>query len=163
GPLDRTALVCGRLGACQLLAEGPGTRIGAYQLVQPIGEGGMGRVWMAEQQEPVRRTVALKGIKAGMDSQQGLSRFPAARQAPALMDPPNIAKVHDGGTTDAGRPYFVMELVQGTPITQYCDEQRLPLPQRLELFTTVCQAVQHAHTKGIIHRDVKPSNVLVAP
>jgi eukaryotic-like serine/threonine-protein kinase len=163
GPLDRTALVGGRLGACQPLAEGPGTRIGPYQLVQPIGEGGMGRVWMAEQQEPVRRTVALKVIKAGMDSQQVLSRFEAERQALALMDHPNIAKVHDGGTTDAGRPYFVMELVQGTPITQYCDEHRLPLPQRLELFTTVCQAVQHAHTKGIIHRDVKPSNVLVAP
>jgi eukaryotic-like serine/threonine-protein kinase len=162
GPLDRVAVGGGRLGACQPLAEGPGTRVGPYQLVQPLGEGGMGAVWMAEQQEPVRRTVALKVIKAGMDSHQVLSRFEAERQALALMDHPNIAKVHDGGTTDAGRPYFVMELVQGTPITQYCDEHRLPLPQRLELFSAVCQAVQHAHTKGIIHRDVKPSNVLVA-
>jgi serine/threonine protein kinase len=144
-------------------AEGPGTRLGPYKLLQKIGEGGMGTVWMAEQQEPVRRLVALKVIKAGMDSAQVVARFEAERQALALMDHPNIAKVFDGGTTSSGRPYFVMELVKGTPITKYCDEHRLTLRQRLELFVPVCQALQHAHQKGILHRDVKPSNVLVAP
>jgi serine/threonine protein kinase len=143
-------------------AEGPGTRIGPYKLLEQIGEGGMGVVWMAEQQEPVRRRVALKIIKAGMDSAQVVARFEAERQALALMDHPHIAKVFDGGRT-SGRPYFVMELVKGIPITRYCDEHRLTPRQRLELFSPVCQAIQHAHQKGIIHRDVKPSNVLVAP
>ena len=122
----------------------------------------MGTVWMAQQTEPVKRLVALKLIKAGMDSRQVIARFEAERQALALMDHPNIAKVLDGGTTGAGRPYFVMDLVKGVPITRYCDEHRLTPRQRLELFIPVCQAVQHAHQKGIIHRDLKPSNVLVA-
>jgi serine/threonine protein kinase/tetratricopeptide (TPR) repeat protein len=144
-------------------AECPGHVVGPYKLLQRIGEGGMGAVWMAEQLQPVQRKVALKIIKAGMDSRQVLARFEAERQALALMDHPNIAKVHDGGSTDTGRPYFVMELVKGQPITRYCDEHRLTPRQRLELFIPVCQAIQHAHQKGIIHRDVKPSNVLVAP
>ena len=139
-----------------------GTVIGPYKLLQPIGEGGMGTVYMAEQTQPVRRTVALKLIKAGMDSRQVLARFGAERQALALMDHPNIAKVFDAGTTDQGRPYFVMELVKGIPITRFCDERRLTLRERLELAIPVCQAVQHAHQKGIIHRDLKPSNVLIA-
>ena len=143
-------------------AEGPGSRIGPYKLLQPIGEGGMGTVYMAEQTQPVRRTVALKLIKAGMDSRQVLARFGAERQALALMDHPNIAKVFDAGTTDTGRPYFVMELVKGIPITRFCDERRLTTRERLELAIPVCQAVQHAHQKGIIHRDLKPSNVLIA-
>src|SRR5262245_56624546 len=134
-------------------AESPGPRIGPYKLLQPIGEGGMGTVWMAEQQEPVRRTVALKVIKAGLDTRAVVARFAAERQALALMDHPNIAKVLDAGTTDAGRHFFVMELVKGVPITTYCDEHRLTPRQRLELFISVCQAVQHAHQKGIIHRD----------
>jgi tetratricopeptide (TPR) repeat protein len=142
--------------------EGPGTVIGAYKLVQEIGEGGMGTVWMAQQHEPVKRVVALKVIKPGMDSKQVLARFEAERQALALMDHPNIAKVLDAGSTAAGRPYFVMELVKGAPLTRYCDEHRLTPKQRLELFVPVCQAIQHAHQKGIIHRDIKPSNVLVA-
>ena len=143
--------------------ESPGTRIGPYKLLQQIGEGGMGSVWMAEQTEPVRRTVALKLIKAGMDSAQVIARFEAERQALALMDHPNIARVLDAGSSDSGRPYFVMELVKGTPITKYCDDHRLSIRQRLELFVSVCQALQHAHQKGIIHRDIKPSNVLIAP
>ena len=142
--------------------EAPGTLIGPYKLLQPIGEGGMGTVYMAEQTVPVRRTVALKLIKPGMDSRQVLARFGAERQALALMDHPNIAKVHDAGATDDGRPYFVMELVKGIPITRFCDERRLTLRERLELAIPVCQAVQHAHQKGIIHRDIKPSNVLIA-
>jgi serine/threonine protein kinase len=142
--------------------EGPGTRIGPYKLLQQIGEGGMGVVWMAEQQEPVRRMVALKVIKPGMDSGQVLARFEAERQALALMDHPHIAKVLDTGTTDRGRTYFVMELVKGVPITQFCDEHQLTPRQRLDLFVPVCQAVQHAHQKGVIHRDLKPSNILVA-
>jgi eukaryotic-like serine/threonine-protein kinase len=141
--------------------ECPGSFIGPYKLLQPLGEGGMGSVWLAEQQEPVRRRVALKIIKAGMDSAQVIARFEAERQALALMDHPYIARVFDGGTTDTGRPFFVMELVQGTPITHYCDEHRLNPQERLGLFVQVCQAVQHAHQKGIIHRDIKPSNVLV--
>jgi tetratricopeptide (TPR) repeat protein/serine/threonine protein kinase len=143
-------------------AEGPGSRIGPYKLLQQIGEGGMGTVFMAEQTEPVRRLVAVKVIKAGMDSRQVIARFEAERQALALMDHPNIAKVFDAGTTEASHPYFVMELVKGVPITKYCDEHHLTPQQRLELFVPVCRAVQHAHHKGIIHRDLKPSNVLVA-
>jgi serine/threonine protein kinase len=144
------------------LAEGPGSRIGPYKLLQQIGEGGMGVVYMAEQTEPVRRRVALKIIKPGMDSAQVIARFEAERQALALMDHPNIAKVLDAGTTESGRPYFVMELVKGVPITRFCDDNQLTPRERLELFVPVCQAVQHAHTKGVIHRDLKPSNVLVA-
>jgi eukaryotic-like serine/threonine-protein kinase len=144
------------------LSEGPGTVIGQYKLLQQIGEGGMGVVFMAEQSEPIQRTVALKIIKPGMDTRQVIARFEAERQAVAMMDHPNIAKVLDAGTTDSGRPYFVMELVKGVPITKYCDEKHLPLRERLELFIQVCQAVQHAHQKGIIHRDIKPNNVLVA-
>jgi serine/threonine protein kinase/tetratricopeptide (TPR) repeat protein len=139
-----------------------GTVIGPYKLLQQIGEGGMGTVFMAEQTHPVKRTVALKIIKPGMDSRQVIARFEAERQALALMEHPHIAKVLDAGTTDAGRPYFVMELVKGIPITRYCDEHHLTPRQRLELFLPVCQAVQHAHQKGIIHRDLKPSNTLVA-
>jgi WD40 repeat protein/serine/threonine protein kinase len=142
--------------------EEPGALIGPYKLLQEIGEGGMGRVFMAEQTQPVQRKVALKIIKAGMDSRQVIARFEAERQALALMDHPNIAKVLDAGTTADGRPFFVMELVKGVPITQYCDERRLTPRQRLELFVPVCQGVQHAHQKGIIHRDIKPANVLVA-
>jgi len=141
--------------------EGPGTWIGRYKLLERIGEGGMGVVYMAEQREPVLRKVALKIIKAGMDTQQVIARFEAERQALAMMDHPNIAKVWDGGATDSGRPYFVMELVQGVAITQFCDQNELATGARLELFINVCHAVQHAHQKGIIHRDLKPSNVLV--
>jgi WD40 repeat protein/serine/threonine protein kinase len=135
---------------------------GRYKLLEAIGEGGMGTVWMAQQTEPVTRLVAVKLIKAGLGSKAVLARFGAERQALALMDHPNIAKVFDAGATDSGRPYFVMELVQGVPITRFCDERRLTPRQRLELFVPVCQAVQHAHQKGVIHRDLKPSNVLVA-
>jgi hypothetical protein len=136
---------------------------GRYKLLEEIGEGGMGTVWVAEQTQPVRRKVALKLIKPGMDSRSVLARFEAERQALALMDHPNIAKVLDGGLTDTGRPFFVMEYVKGVPITDYCDATRLSVPERLQLFVQVCQAVQHAHQKGIIHRDLKPSNILVAP
>lgn len=142
--------------------ECTGAVIGPYKLLEQIAEGGMGSVWMAQQTEPVKRLVAVKLIKAGMDSKQIIARFEAERQALALMDHPNIAKVLDAGATSSGRPYFVMELVKGIPITKYCDEHRLTPRQRLELFIPVCQAVQHAHLKGIIHRDLKPSNVLVA-
>ncbi|MEX2308796.1 MAG: serine/threonine-protein kinase, partial [Pirellulales bacterium] len=177
------------------ISERPGTVIGPYKLLQQIGEGGMGVVFMAEQTEPIQRTVALKIIKPGMDTRQVIARFEAERQALAMMDHPNIARVLDAGTTEpplspsgrgaggegsdpaaspplaprssplapsSGRPYFVMELVKGVPITRYCDEKHLPLRARLELFMQVCQAVQHAHQKGIIHRDIKPTNVLVA-
>jgi serine/threonine protein kinase/Flp pilus assembly protein TadD len=145
----------------QPVAEGPGTVLGPYKLLEQIGEGGMGLVFMAEQTRPVRRKVALKILKPGMDTRQVVARFEAERQALALMDHPNIAKIHDAGTTATGRPYFVMELVRGVPITEFCDQRRLTPRQRLELFVLVCQAVQHAHQKGIIHRDLKPSNVLV--
>jgi serine/threonine protein kinase/Flp pilus assembly protein TadD len=144
------------------IAEGPGSIIGPYKLLQQIGEGGMGVVFMAEQTEPIQRTVALKIIKPGMDTRQVIARFEAERQALAMMDHPNIAKVLDAGTTESSLPYFVMELVKGVPVTKYCDDKHLPLPARLELFIQVCQAVQHAHHKGIIHRDIKPNNVLVA-
>lgn len=139
-----------------------GSMIGPYKLLQQIGEGGMGVVFMAEQTQPVRRKVALKIIKPGMDNRKVIARFEAERQALAMMDHPNIAKVLDAGATDEGQPYFVMELVKGVPITQYCDERRFTTRQRLELFLHICQAVQHAHQKGIIHRDLKPSNVPVA-
>jgi serine/threonine protein kinase len=139
----------------------PGTTLGNYKLLEQIGEGGFGLVFAAEQQEPVRRTVALKLIKPGMDTRQVIARFEAERQALAIMDHPNIARVFDAGASKTGRPYFVMELVRGIPITDYCDRHRLTPHERLDLFVTVCQAVQHAHQKGIIHRDIKPSNVLV--
>jgi len=156
--------------------ESTGAMIGRYKLLEKIGEGGFGVVYMAEQVEPVQRKVALKIIKAGMDTKEVVARFEAERQALALMDHPNIAKVYDGGTTGdfpnsalraphsvlgLGRPYFVMELVRGIPITQFCDERNLDTTERLKLFIQVCKAVQHAHQKGIIHRDLKPSNILV--
>ncbi len=144
-----------------LLLEGPGTIIGQYRLLEQIGEGGFGIVYMAEQLQPVRRKVAFKIIKPGMDTRLVVARFEAERQALALMDHPNIARVFDGGATDTGRPYFVMELVHGIPITEFCDDNRLPIRDRIELFVAVCKAVQHAHQKGIIHRDLKPTNVLV--
>jgi tetratricopeptide (TPR) repeat protein len=149
------------LNTTEPIRERPGTVIGAYKLLEPIGEGGFGVVFMAEQQRPIRRHVALKVIKPGMDTRQVVVRFEAERQALALMDHPNIAHVFDGGTTETGRPYFVMELVKGIPITDYCDKSQLTPRERLELFVPVCQAVQHAHQKGIIHRDLKPSNVMV--
>jgi serine/threonine protein kinase/tetratricopeptide (TPR) repeat protein len=143
------------------ITERPGCTIGPYKLMEQIGVGGMGLVFVAEQQQPVRRKVALKVIKPGMDSRRIIARFEAERQALALMDHPNIARVLDAGTTDSGRPFFVMELVHGVPITRFCDERCLTPRERLELFVPVCQAIQHAHQKGIIHRDIKPSNVLV--
>lgn len=143
------------------IAEGPGSAIGRYKLLQKIGEGGMGAVFMAEQTEPVRRKVALKIIKLGMDTKTVVARFEAERQALALMDHPSIAKVLDAGETETGRPYFVMELVKGVPINVYCDKARLGMQARLKLFMQVCHAIQHAHQKGVIHRDIKPSNVLV--
>ncbi len=145
------------------IEERPGMVIGPYKLMEQIGEGGMGLVFVAEQQHAVRRKVALKIIKPGMDSRDVIARFEAERQALALMEHPNIARVFDAGTTASGRPYFVMELVKGIPIVEYCDAQRLTTRERLDLFLSVCQAVQHAHGKGIIHRDLKPSNILVAP
>jgi serine/threonine protein kinase len=143
------------------VSEGPGAMIDRYKLLEKLGEGGFGAVYVAEQKQPVKRRVALKIIKLGMDTQQVVARFEAERQALALMDHPNIAKVLDAGATETGRPYFVMELVRGVPITQYCDENNLPQLKRLELSIAVCQAIQHAHQKGIIHRDIKPSNILV--
>ncbi|MDA0814673.1 MAG: serine/threonine-protein kinase, partial [Verrucomicrobia bacterium] len=134
---------------------------GRYKILQRIGEGGFGTVYMAEQSIPVRRRVALKILKAGMDTRQLLARFEAERQALAMMDHPNIAKVLDGGETELGRPFFVMELVRGTPITDFCNREKLSPEKRLKLFMLVCRAVQHAHQKGIIHRDLKPSNILI--
>jgi len=142
-------------------AEKCGDKIGRYKLLEKIGEGGFGDVWMAEQEEPVRRRVALKIIKLGMDTREVIARFEAERQALALMDHPHIAKVFDGGATHAGRHYFVMELVRGVPMTEFCEQSKLRIAERLELFIQVCAAVQHAHQKGIIHRDIKPSKVLV--
>jgi serine/threonine protein kinase len=149
--------------------EGPGTQIGPYKIIEQIGEGGMGLVYMAEQQQPLRRMVALKIIKPGMATRHVVARFEAERQALAMMDHPNIARIYDAGTTHdstgaaagSGRPYFVMELVRGIPITTFCDQKQLNFRERLQLFQQVCQAVQHAHQKGIIHRDLKPTNVLV--
>ena len=143
------------------VSERAGSKIGPYKLLQEIGEGGFGVVYMAEQQEPVRRKVALKIIKPGMDTKQVIARFEAERQALAMMDHPNIAKVLGAGSTDSGRPYFVMELVKGVPVTEFCDTNKLSTQQRLDVFVTVCHAVQHAHQKGVIHRDLKPSNVMV--
>src|SRR6185503_4026309 len=140
------------------VTEGPGTRIGPYKILQLIGEGGFGSVFMAEQSKPVERRVALKIIKLGMDTKQVIARFEAERQALAMMDHPNIARVLDAGATETGRPYFVMELVRGVKITDYCDEHKVSTEERLKLFIQICQAIQHAHQKGIIHRDIKPSN-----
>ncbi len=141
--------------------EEPGVRIGRYKLLEKIGEGGCGMVYLAEQEEPVRRRVALKIIKLGMDTKSVIARFEAERQALALMDHPNIARALDAGATETGRPFFVMELVRGIKITDYCDQHRLRPEERLQLFIQVCHAVQHAHQKGVIHRDLKPSNILV--
>ncbi|HAB18290.1 MAG TPA: serine/threonine protein kinase, partial [Verrucomicrobiales bacterium] len=141
--------------------EGIGQTLGRYKLLEKLGEGGCGVVYVAEQSEPVRRRVALKVIKLGMDTKSVVARFEAERQALAMMDHPNIAKVLDAGATEQGRPYFVMELVRGIKITDYCDQNQLSTKNRLVLFIKVCQAVQHAHQKGIIHRDIKPSNILV--
>jgi serine/threonine protein kinase/tetratricopeptide (TPR) repeat protein len=160
GPLDRPAPRLAATAADPPI-DRPGTVIGTYKLLEQIGEGGFGVVFMAEQQEPIRRKVALKVLKPGMDSKQVIARFEAERQALALMDHPNIAKVLDAGQTSSGRPYFIMDLVKGMPVTDYADQNNLPVRERLELFVAVCQAVQHAHQKGIIHRDIKPSNVLV--
>jgi serine/threonine protein kinase len=145
----------------RLKPEEGGEMIGPYKLREQIGEGGFGTVWVADQEKPVRRRVALKIIKLGMDTKEVIARFEQERQALAMMDHPNIAKVLDAGATQYGRPFFVMELVRGVKITDYCDDQRLSTQARIELFITVCQAVQHAHQKGIIHRDLKPSNILV--
>jgi eukaryotic-like serine/threonine-protein kinase len=145
----------------EVRSEREGDMIGRYKLLKQIGEGGFGNVFLAEQCEPVKRQVALKLIKPGMDSKEIIARFEAERQALALMDHAHIARVHDAGTTGGGRPYFVMELVNGDPITTYCADSHLGIHERVELFTDVCAAVQHAHQKGIIHRDLKPSNILV--
>jgi tRNA A-37 threonylcarbamoyl transferase component Bud32 len=141
--------------------EKPGTIIGRYKILEKIGEGGFGAVYVAEQREPVKRRVALKIIKLGMDTRQVVARFEAERQALAMMDHPNIAKVLDAGATETGRPFFVMELVGGIKFTEYCDQNKLTTPERLKLFIQVCRAIQHAHQKGIIHRDIKPTNILV--
>ena len=144
-----------------LKPEEAGDRIGPYRLIEPLGEGGFGVVWVAEQEQPVRRKVALKIIRLGMNSREVIARFAQERQALAVMDHPGIAKVFDAGATPFGRPYFAMELVRGVPITEFCDEYSLSLRLRLEMFRQVCSAVHHAHQKGIIHRDIKPNNVLV--
>src|SRR5579863_2012542 len=154
----------GNLLATRTIAAGEtvtGTVIGLYRLLQPIGQGGMGEVWLAEQKEPIRRRVAIKLIKTGMDTREVVARFESERQALALMDHPAIAKVFDAGSTPQSRPYFAMEYVAGVPITTYCDNHRLSTRERLELFLHVCEGVQHAHQKAIIHRDLKPSNILV--
>ena len=146
----------------QRIRELPGTMIGPYKLREQIGEGGFGVVYVAEQEKPIRRKVALKVIKPGMDTKDVIARFEAERQALGLMDHPNVARVFDAGATENGLPFFVMELVQGATIIEFCDRNRLPARQRLELFADVCRAVQHAHQKGIIHRDLKPSNIMIA-
>src|SRR5262245_58387791 len=142
--------------------DGPEKLMGPYRCIRQIGEGGMGVVYHAQQLQPIRRDVALKIIKPGMDTREVISRFETERQALAVMDHPNISRVFDAGTTSNGRPYFVMELVKGIPITRYCDSKQLSVRERIELFIPVCQAIQHAHQKGVIHRDIKPSNILVA-
>jgi serine/threonine protein kinase len=159
--LDRPA-TRERSGEPSTIGEKPGDQIGRYKLLQQIGEGGWGVVFMAQQDEPVRRRVALKIVKPGMDTKSVVARFEAERQALALMDHPNIAHVFDAGATESGRPYFVMELVRGIKVTDYCEQHSLTTSQRLELFTQICDAVQHAHQKGIVHRDIKPSNILVS-
>jgi serine/threonine protein kinase len=156
GPLFPTRLTGGEPAEPEA-----GSRIGPYRVVRRIGEGGMGRVYEAEQEEPIRRRVALKVVKPGMDSAEVIRRFEAERQSLARMDHPAIARVFDAGATPEGRPYFAMELVDGPPLNDYCDAGRLPVARRLELFVAVCRAVHSAHQKGIIHRDLKPSNVLV--
>jgi serine/threonine protein kinase len=161
GPLDKLAAALAPTQLGEPIREQVGATIGPYKLLEQIGEGGFGLVFVAEQERPIRRKVALKIIKPGMDTRDVIARFEAERQALALMDHPNIARVLDAGTTDSGRPYFVMELVRGIPITDYCDKNQLTPRERLELFIPVCNAIQHAHLKGIIHRDIKPSNVLV--
>jgi serine/threonine protein kinase len=143
-------------------AGGVGDQIGPYKLLKVLGEGGCGMVYLAEQRTPVTRRVALKVIKPGMDTKQVIARFEAERQALALLDHPNIASVHDAGTTKTGRPYFVMEYVKGVSITEHCDREKLGIEARLDLFLQVCEAVQYAHLKGVIHRDIKPSNIQVA-
>jgi serine/threonine protein kinase len=144
------------------MATAPGDDdFGRYRIIGPLGEGGMGTVYLAEQSEPIRRRVALKVVKLGMDTAQVLARFDNERQALAMMDHPNIARIFDAGATSRGRPYFVMEYIEGAPITEYCDRKRLTAKDRLALFLAICRAVQHAHQKGAIHRDLKPSNVLV--
>src|SRR6202789_4470932 len=142
-------------------AETADEDFGRYRILRPLGEGGMGTVYLAEQLSPIRRRVALKVVKLGMDTAQVLARFNNERQALAMMDHPNIARIFDAGATPKGRPYFVMEYIEGVPITQYCDARRMTIGQRLEVFPSVCRAVEHAHQKGVIHRDLKPSNVLV--
>src|SRR5881409_2674796 len=155
-------------GADEFRTVGPATTMerdedfGRYRIIESLGEGGMGAVYLAEQLEPIRRRVALKVVKLGMDTSQVLARFNNERQALAMMDHPNIAQIFDAGATAKGRPYFVMEYIEGAPITQYCDRKRMTTRERLALFLAVCRAVQHAHQKGVIHRDLKPSNVLVA-
>jgi eukaryotic-like serine/threonine-protein kinase len=146
----------------EISAAAPGAEIGPYKIVRQLGEGGMGAVYLASQLHPIRREVALKIIKPGMDSRQVISRFESERQTLALMDHANIARVFDAGATASGLPFFVMELVNGIPITRYCDSKRLTVKDRIALFIPVCRAIQHAHQKGVIHRDLKPSNILVA-
>ena len=158
GKTDETKSLLAEAGHSQ---QALGTMIGPYKLMEQIGEGGFGLVYVADQQEPIRRRVALKIIKPGMESREVLTRFEAERQAIALMNHPNIARVFDAGVTDTAQPYFAMELVRGVPVTEFCDNHKLDIPERLELFVTICHAVQHAHQKGIIHRDLKPSNILV--
>jgi len=160
--LEQPPGVVGEARAKAASGEKPGDRVDRYKLLEQIGEGGCGVVFVAEQEEPVRRLVALKVVKPGMDTKSVVARFEAERQALALMDHPNIAHVFDAGATERGRPYFVMELVDGIKITDYCDRHSLPMDARLQLFVQVCDAIQHAHQKGIVHRDIKPSNVLVA-
>src|SRR6266700_993311 len=159
--LEQLPAVVGEGRTKAAVGEKPGDRVDRYKLLEQIGEGGCGVVFVAEQEKPVRRRVALKVVKPGMDTKSVIARFEAERQAVALMDHPNIAHVFDAGATESGRPYFVMELVEGVKITDYCDRHSLPTRARLELFIQVCDAVQHAHQKGIIHRDIKPSNILV--
>lgn len=151
-----------RTTSYNFFVEKPGGHVGRYMLLSVLGEGGMGIVYLAEQVETLRRQVALKVIKPGMDSKHVIVRFEAERQALALLDHPNIAHVYDAGTTEVGRPYFVMEYVKGLPITEHCDKHKLTIEARLDLFLQVCHAVHHAHQKGIIHRDIKPSNILVS-
>jgi serine/threonine protein kinase len=150
------------MASWDLLTEKPGSQIGSYRLLSILGEGGMGIVYLAEQELPMKRRVALQVIKPGMDSQRVIARFEAERQALALLDHPNIAHIYEAGTTDSGRPYFAMEYVEGVPITEYCDHHKLSIENRLRLFQQICLAVHHAHQKGIVHRDIKPSNILVA-